>query len=76
MYTAKYKLDGAMNWYKVRLIAKGFVQTYGVDYFEIFSLIVSLNSIRILFSLIVKLDWPMFQLDVKDFFYMVIYSST
>jgi len=27
----KYKVDGTIESYKVRLVAKGFTQTYGVD---------------------------------------------
>jgi len=49
-------------------VAKGYTQTYGIDYFETFSLIVRMNSIRILFSIAVNLLWPLFQLDVKNVF--------
>jgi len=34
VYTLKYRLDGSVNRYKVRLVAKGYMQTYGADYFE------------------------------------------
>lgn len=51
-----------------RLVAKGYTQTYGVDYYETFSPTAHLNSIRVLFSLVVNLSWPMYQLDVKNAF--------
>lgn len=51
-----------------RHIAKGFSQIYGIYYLETFSLITRLNSIRILSSLTINLEWLMFQLDVKNAF--------
>ncbi|MBZ2164384.1 hypothetical protein K8B34_20715, partial [Alteromonas stellipolaris] len=54
--------------YKARLVAKGYTKTYGVDYFETFSPVACLNSIRILFSLAINMDWAMHQLDVKNAF--------
>ena len=32
VYTIKYEADGSLKRYKVRLVAKGYTQTYGVDY--------------------------------------------
>ena len=57
-----------MDRYKARLVAKGYTRTYGVDYFETFSPVARLNSIRIIFSLAVNMDWSMSQLDVKNVF--------
>ena len=58
----------ALWWYKARLVAKGYTKTYGIDYFETFSTVARMNSIRILFSIVVNLSWPLFQLDVKNTF--------
>ena len=49
-------------------MAKGYTQIYGIDYFETFSPVVKMNSIRILFSVAVNLSWPLFQLNVKNAF--------
>lgn len=56
VYSVKYKPNYSIDRYKSRLVAKGFFQTYGNNYFETFSLVVRLNFFRILFSLVVNLD--------------------
>ncbi|KAK8710039.1 hypothetical protein V6N13_145383 [Hibiscus sabdariffa] len=54
--------------YKARLVAKGFSQTQGVDFNETFAPVAKLNTVRVLISLAVNLDWPLHQLDVKNAF--------
>ena len=68
MFTIKYKSNGTIERYKVRLVAKGFTQTYDIDYLETFTTIVKLNTVRVLLSLAATLDWPLQQLDVKNAF--------
>lgn len=34
VFTLKYKADGSLKKYKAKLVAKGYTQTYGVDYQE------------------------------------------
>ena len=51
VFSVKYKSDGSVEWYKERLVAKGFTQTYGIDYQETFASVAKLNTIRILLSL-------------------------
>jgi len=68
VYTLKYRLDGSVDHYKARLVAKAYTQTYGTNYFETFSPVTRMNSIRIIFSIIVNLSWPLCQLDVKNAF--------
>ena len=36
VYTLKYRPDGSVDRCKASLVAKGYTQTYGVDYFETF----------------------------------------
>jgi hypothetical protein len=32
VYTIKYNSDGTVEWYKAWLVAKGYTQTYGINY--------------------------------------------
>ncbi|RVW68506.1 Retrovirus-related Pol polyprotein from transposon RE1 [Vitis vinifera] len=61
-------VDGSIDRYKARLMAKRFTQTYGVDYLETFSIVAKLNTMRVLLYLTTNLDWPLLQLDVKNAF--------
>ena len=49
-------------------MAKGFTQTYGIDYQETFAPLPKLNTIRVLLSLADNLNWSLQQLDVKNAF--------
>jgi len=68
VFTLEYCPDGSVDRYKTRLVTKGYTQTYGINYFETFSPVAGLSSIRISFSIAVNLSWSLFQLDVKNIF--------
>lgn len=50
-----YKTDGTVNQYKARLVAKEFIQTYGIYYTETLP-VEKLNTVRISLSLATNLD--------------------
>ena len=52
----KFKLDGILDKYKVRLVAKGFIRKEGMDYEEIYSPVAKFTSIRIIMVIVVHLD--------------------
>jgi hypothetical protein len=66
VFTVKYKSHGSLERYEARLVAKGFTQTYGIDYLETFAPVAKLNFVRVLLSLAANRDWPLQQLDVKN----------
>ncbi|XP_054789358.1 uncharacterized mitochondrial protein AtMg00820-like [Prosopis cineraria] len=50
VFTPKYKADSTLDKLKARLVARGFTQTYGIDYKETFAPVAKLNTIRILLA--------------------------
>lgn len=68
IFTLKYKSDGTLDRYKIRLGAKGFTWTYGIDYSEMCSPVSKLNTVRVLQFIAVNKKWPLHQFDVKNVF--------
>uniref|UniRef100_A0A2N9FEK0 Reverse transcriptase Ty1/copia-type domain-containing protein n=1 Tax=Fagus sylvatica TaxID=28930 RepID=A0A2N9FEK0_FAGSY len=68
VYKLKHNSDGSISRYKAKLVAKGFHQQYGVDYAKTFSPVVKPPTVRLVISLVVSLNWPLRQLDVRNAF--------
>ena len=68
VFKRKMGLDGSIEKYKACFVAKGYSQVEGVDYGEIFSLVVKMTSIRFLLSIAVAYDLEIKQMDVKNTF--------
>ena len=49
-------------------MAKGYTQTYGVDYSDTFSLVVKMTYVRLFISLAASYYWNLHQLDIKNVF--------
>nr|GEX47516.1 hypothetical protein [Tanacetum cinerariifolium] len=61
-------MDRVVHAYKAHLIAKGFTQTYRVDYEETFYHVADIRAIRILIAIIVFHDYEIWQMNVKTAF--------
>jgi hypothetical protein len=64
----KRKVDGSIDCYKVRMVAKGFKQRYGTDYDDTFSHVVKFATIRLVLSIAVSQGWSLHELDVQNKF--------
>ena len=68
VYTMKVGPDGKTNRLKARLVTKGYTQQYGSDYYDTFSPMAKIASVRLLLSMAVMHSWPLFQLDIMNVF--------
>ncbi|KAL4377319.1 hypothetical protein GQ457_02G027920 [Hibiscus cannabinus] len=68
VFKNKTDMDGNVQTYKGRLVAKGFRQIHGVDYDETFSLVAMFKSIRILLAVAAFHDYEIWEMDVKTAF--------
>ena len=46
----------------------GYTQQYGLDYYDTFSPVAKIASVRLLLSMVAMHSWPLFQLDIKNHF--------
>lgn len=51
VYKIMHSVDGKIDCYKVRLVAKGYKQKYGVDYKEVFAPVARFDTMKMLISL-------------------------
>jgi Reverse transcriptase (RNA-dependent DNA polymerase) len=68
VYTVKQTAEGKVERYKVRLVVKGYSQTYGIDYDETFAPVAKMGIVRMLVSCAANFNWPLHQLDIKNVF--------
>ena len=68
VFVVKFNPDGSVAKLKVRLVAKGYAQNYGVDYSDTFSPIEKLTSVRLFICLAASSNWDLHQLDIRNAF--------
>ena len=68
VYTVKVGPDGQVDPLKAHLVAKGYTQQYGLDYYDTFSPMTKMASVCLLLSMASMRSWPLFQLDIKNVF--------
>jgi len=75
VYKVKHNVDGFVSRYKTRLVAKGYAQTYGIDYEETYSLIAKMITVRAIIAMATAKRWSLYEMDVNNVFFMEIYRK-
>nr|CAI72292.1 putative polyprotein [Phytophthora infestans] len=68
VFTKKRDENGRVIRYKARLVAQGFKQKFGIDFFETYSPVANMNSIRAVLAVCVTCGYIMEQLDADTAF--------
>ncbi|KAK4397872.1 Retrovirus-related Pol polyprotein from transposon RE2 [Sesamum angolense] len=68
VYKLTFNPDGSIDHYKARLVATGFNQILGIDYFESFSLVAKAVTVRIFLAIAATHSWPILQFDINNAF--------
>jgi hypothetical protein len=68
IYKVKQVVDGSVEKYKARFVARGFSQIEGIDYDETFAPIAMYSPIRSILSLSTQMGWRIHHMDVKTTF--------
>lgn len=68
IFKRKMKADGTVDKYKARLVVKGYNQREGLDYFDTYSPVTRLTSIRLVLAIASLRNFEVHQMDVKTAF--------
>ncbi|CAN0237543.1 unnamed protein product [Discosporangium mesarthrocarpum] len=66
VYKIKRTAQGAVEWYKARLVARGFTQPEGVDFFQTLSPVVGYDTLRAVLSVAPHRGWNINALDLTQ----------
>ena len=58
-----------MDHLKAHLVAKGYTQIHGFNYYDTFSPIAKMDSVCLLLSMNAMRSWPLYQLEIKNAFF-------
>jgi hypothetical protein len=68
VYKVKHNVDGFVSRYKEKLVAKGYAQTYGIDYEETYSPVAQMTTVKAITVMAIAKGWSLHQMDVKNDF--------
>ena len=68
IFKRKLKVDRSIDKYKARLVVKGYKQNECMDYFDTYSPVTRITSIRMLMAIVALHNLEIHQMDVKSTF--------
>jgi hypothetical protein len=68
VFDIKLTVDGGVERYKARLVARGFTQVKGEDYDQTFAPTVRMDTLRLFLAMVAKEDLECYQFDIKNAF--------
>ena len=68
LFKVKYAVDGSIEKYKARFVARGFSQKEGINFEETFAPIAKYTSTRAIIAIATTKGWKIHQMDVKTAF--------
>ncbi|XP_023750147.1 uncharacterized protein LOC111898476 [Lactuca sativa] len=68
IFKKKTNMEGKVQTFKERLVAKGYTQIQGIDYEDTFSPVAKIKSIRIFMAIAAYSDFEIWKMDVKTAF--------
>ena len=57
VYKTKFRPDGQIDRLKARLVVKGYKQKASIDYYDVFTLVARLDTIRTVLALAAQKKW-------------------
>lgn len=64
VFKIKLKLYGSIPKYKTRLVARGFLQKSGLEYFKVFTIVTRHETIRLVIAIDANRNWPLIHLNI------------
>ena len=66
MFIIKLNLDRLIERFKARLVARGFSQQHGIDYYETFASTVRMDTLRLFLAMVAKNNLEYHHFDIKN----------
>jgi len=66
IFTTKKNTDGKISKFKARLVARGFEQRFGIDFYITYSPTLNMDCLKLILGISSKFNWDIQQLDIKS----------